>query len=47
MHPQLDNEAVRVLSLMSKWIPGENKGEKVNVKCLLPIDFAIDEEPIP
>ena len=47
LHPQLDNEAVRVLSLMSKWIPGENKGEKVNVKCLLPIDFAIDEEPIP
>ena len=25
----------------------ENKGEKVNVKCLLPIDFTIDEQPIP
>ncbi|CAK7001382.1 MAG: hypothetical protein PETM_00006 [Petrimonas sp.] len=47
LHSQLDNEAIRVLSLMSKWIPGENNGEKVNVKCLLPIDFTIDEEPIP
>ena len=47
LNPQLDNEAIRVLSLMSKWTPGENNGEKVNVKCLLPIDFKIDEEPIP
>lgn len=47
LNPQLDNEAIRVLSLMSKWIPGENNGEKVNVKCLLPIDFTIYEESIP
>jgi TonB family protein len=47
LHPQLDDEAVRVLGLMPRWIPGENGGEKVNVKCLLPIDFTIDEEPIP
>lgn len=47
LHPQLDNEAIRVLGLMPRWIPGENGGEKVNVKCLLPIDFTIDEEPIP
>lgn len=46
LDPQLDREAIRVLSLMSKWIPGEKNGEKVNVKCLLPIDFSIDEEPI-
>ncbi|WP_294083822.1 energy transducer TonB [Proteiniphilum sp. UBA5384] len=43
----LNDEAVRVLGLMPKWIPGENNGEKVHVKCLLPIDFVIDEEPIP
>lgn len=43
----LNQEAVRVLGLMPKWIPGENNGEKVHVKCLLPIDFVIDEEPIP
>ncbi len=47
IHPLLDKEAVRVLSLMPRWNPGENDGEKVNVKCLLPIDFTIDEEPIP
>ncbi|OPZ32083.1 MAG: transport protein TonB [Bacteroidetes bacterium ADurb.BinA174] len=47
LDPQLDKEAVRVLSLMSKWIPGEKNGKKVNVKCLLPIDFIIDEDPIP
>ena len=47
LHPQLDNEAIRVLGLMPRWNPGENGGEKVNVKCFLPIDFAIDEEPIP
>lgn len=43
----LSEEAVRVLGLMPRWIPGENNGEKVHVKCLLPIDFVIDEEPIP
>jgi TonB family protein len=47
IHPQLDNEAIRVLGLMPRWTPGENGGEKVNVKCLLPIDFTIDETPIP
>ncbi|MDR2815156.1 MAG: energy transducer TonB [Proteiniphilum sp.] len=43
----LNEEAVRVLGLMPRWIPGEDKGEKVHVKCLLPVDFVIDEEPIP
>lgn len=43
----LNDEAVRVLGLMPKWIPGEYNGEKVHVKCLLPIDFVIDETPIP
>lgn len=43
----LNDEAVRVLGIMPKWIPGENEGKKVYVKCLLPIDFVIDEEPIP
>lgn len=47
LDPELDNEAIRVLGVMPRWIPGENKGIKVNVKCLLPIDFKIDEEPIP
>lgn len=38
----LNDEAVRVLSLMPNWIPGENNGEKVNVRCLLPIDFVLE-----
>lgn len=47
LNPSLNDEAIRVLGLMPKWLPGENGGEKVNVKCLLPIDFKIDEDPIP
>ncbi|MDR1517417.1 MAG: energy transducer TonB [Dysgonamonadaceae bacterium] len=47
LSPSLDNEAIRVLSVMPRWTPGSNNGEKVNVKCLLPIVFTIDEEPIP
>lgn len=47
LHSELDTEAIRVLSMMSKWVPGERSGQKVNVKCLLPIDFTINEEPIP
>ncbi len=46
-NPELSDEAVRVLSMMPKWNPGINNGEKVNVKCVLPIDFKIDETPIP
>ncbi|MDR1743542.1 MAG: energy transducer TonB [Dysgonamonadaceae bacterium] len=47
LYPSLDNEAIRVLSVMPRWTPGTNNGEKVNVKCLLPINFTIDEDPIP
>lgn len=42
----LDNEALRVLSMMPKWTPGRNDNEIVNVKCILPIDFTIDDEAI-
>lgn len=47
LNSDLDDEAIRVLGLMPKWMPGVNNGENINVKCLLPIDFTIDEEPIP
>jgi TonB family protein len=43
----LNREAVRVLSTMPKWDPGENGGQKVNVKCLLPIEFKIDKTSLP
>ena len=38
----LDNEALRVLSMMPKWTPGKNGSEAVNVKCILPIDIKLD-----
>lgn len=38
----LDNEALRVLSMMPKWTPGMNGNEPVNVKCILPIDIKLD-----
>ncbi len=42
----LDNEALRVLSMMPKWTPGKNGNKAVSVKCILPIDFKIDDESI-
>lgn len=43
---ELDNEALRVLSMMPKWSPGINDNKAVSVKCILPIDFKIDEDDI-
>ena len=43
---ELDNEALRVLSMMPKWQPGMNDNKTVSVKCILPIDFKIDERDI-
>lgn len=38
----LDQEAVRVVKLMPKWIPGKQNGEAVRVSFTLPINFALD-----
>jgi TonB family protein len=35
----LDKEAIRVVKLMPKWKPGEQRGKKVRIQCNLPIDF--------
>lgn len=43
----LNDEAVRLLSVMPAWNPGINEGEKVRVRCVLPIDFKITETAIP
>jgi protein TonB len=37
-----DEEALRVVKMMPKWIPGEQKGEAVDVAFNLPIKFALD-----
>ena len=44
-----DEEAIRVVKGMPKWKPGQNKGKKVNVHMVLPIQFKLEapkkEEP--
>ncbi|MCZ4693810.1 M56 family peptidase [Ancylomarina euxinus] len=39
--PSLDAEALRVVSAMPKWTPGQQKGETVNVSFTIPINFAL------
>lgn len=39
--PDLDQEAVRVLSSLPRWQPGEQRGRKVSVKYTLPIQFRL------
>ena len=38
----LRKEAERVVSKMPKWIAGEANGNKVRVRCLLPINFTLN-----
>lgn len=40
--PTLDAEALRVISAMPQWIPGKQKGEPVNVRFAVPINFRLD-----
>ena len=39
--PELDAEAVRVVKMMPKWIPGKQRGKEVAVKFTLPIMFRL------
>jgi bla regulator protein BlaR1 len=39
----LEEEAKRVIGMLPKFIPGEHKGEKVNVSYSLPIVFQVNE----
>ncbi len=41
LSPECDNEAVRVVKSMPRWMPGESKGEKVRVYYNLPFRFAL------
>lgn len=43
--PELDAEAVRVVSAMPKWVPGYQRGEAVNVRYTLPVNFRMDGRP--
>ena len=39
--PALNKEALRVVSIMPKWIPGKEKGKNVAVSYCLPITFKL------
>ena len=44
--PNLDAEAIRVISSMPKWKPGTQKGEPVNVKYTVPVMFRLTPKPV-
>ena len=39
--PELDKEAVRVISAMPKWKPGEQRGKPVRCKFTVPVMFKL------
>ena len=39
--PSLDKEAIRVISEMPKWKPGEQRGKPVRVRFILPVQFRL------
>ncbi len=41
--PELDAEAIRLLSTMPKWTPGTQGGKEVRVRYTVPIHFRLDE----
>ena len=41
INPELDAEAIRVVSMMPKWIPGKQRGKAVAVKYTMPIMFRL------
>jgi TonB family protein len=43
IHPMLDAEAKRVVSIMPKWAPGKQKGKPVAVQYTLPVRFQLLE----
>ena len=42
--PSLDQEAIRVINAMPKWVPGMQKGKAVRVKYTIPITFRLQGE---
>jgi TonB family protein len=41
VHPQLDREALRVVSSLPKWNPGKKDGKFVNIAYTVPINFQL------
>ena len=42
--PELDEEAVKVVSASPKWRPGRVKGEKVNCSLTIPVEFRLEKK---
>ena len=42
--PSLDNEALKVIQKMPKWIPGQQDGKNVRVKFTLPVEFKLNKD---
>lgn len=45
--PSLDDEAMRVIYSMPKWIPGEQRGKKVAVEYSVPVRFRLQSDKKP
>ncbi len=46
VHPLLDAEALRVVSLLDGWTPGKQNDKPVRVHYMLPISFAMDAKDL-
>ncbi len=44
VHELLDKEALRVVETMPEWTPGKHKGEIVNVRYTVPVNFALSSD---
>lgn len=45
-YSSLDEEALRVVSVMPKWVPGKQNGEAVRVKYAVPVSFRLKVEDL-
>jgi TonB family protein len=42
--PELDEEAVRVISASPKWKPGRMNGQKVRISVTVPVEFRLKKK---
>lgn len=42
VHPALDHEAMRLISIMPKWIPAKREGKCIKQKYTVPVTFKLD-----
>lgn len=41
LHPDCDQEVIRVVKLMPRWKPGRQGGENISVRYALPVGFSV------